>query len=77
MGGGMTKLHEAPWDGDTKGWQWEDGPIFLGPDARKYAVDYGKALLRQDDLKIIAKLQHEGHFARKRLAALEKIRNEK
>lgn len=38
----MSKLQEVPWEGDVKGWQWEGGPIFLGEDGRRWAIEYGK-----------------------------------
>jgi hypothetical protein len=68
----MSKLHETPLDKDTKGWQWEDGPIFLGDDARKWAIEYGKALLRLAALKKMSKMQHEQHWRLKQIEALKR-----
>lgn len=72
----MSKLQEVTGDGNVKGWQWEDGPIFLGEDGHRWAIEYGKALMRQGELKAFAKLLQEQYETGKRLEALEKKRNE-
>ena len=51
----MSRLQETMW-GDIPGWQWDSGPIFVGVDGRRLAVEYGKAVQRLEDLDGIANL---------------------
>lgn len=32
------------------GWQWDDGPVFVGEDSRKWAVMWGKSCMYQEEL---------------------------
>ncbi len=68
----MNKLHKAPFQGET-GWQWEDGPIFIGEDARKWAVDYGQTKRRLHELTELAKLTQGRIDCENRIEHLETI----
>ncbi len=54
----MSKLRETNWQG-IKGWQWDCGPIFVGDDGRQWALDYGQAVQRIEELTKLAKLHQE------------------
>jgi hypothetical protein len=36
----MGRLNET-----SKGWQWDDGPIFPGPEGRRRAIEYGQDVM--------------------------------
>lgn len=70
----MSKLKEVEFEG-TKGWQWEDGPIFVYCDnARKLAIDYGKTLMRLADFEELARNTQAQHRCRQQLEQLEALR---
>ncbi len=77
----MGKLRETMWGdkmgdmmgdmmGDIPGWQWEDGPIFIGVDGRRLAIEYGKAVQRLEDLDGLANLCQQQVM---KLARLKKL----
>ncbi len=39
------------------GWQWDAGPVFVGDDGRKWAVQYGRATRYLEELTQLAHLQ--------------------
>ena len=46
----MSRLHQATCDHGFPGWQWDDGPIFVGERGRKWAVMWGQATMYQEEL---------------------------
>jgi hypothetical protein len=69
----MSRLRETSFQ-DTPGWQWDDGPIFVGEESRKHAIDYGKAVQRLEEWEAFAKLRQEWAVAKQRLEALKVMR---
>jgi hypothetical protein len=66
----MSRLHEETYGG-AKGWQWDDGPVFLGHDGRRWAIEYGKAIRRMEELTSLAELHHKRILGEERLKTLE------
>ena len=56
----MSRLHPAV-DHGFPGWQWDDGPIFVGKNGRKWAVMWGQSCMYQEELKNLSTLavRHE------------------
>lgn len=71
-GNHMSRLKETDFQG-VPGWQWDDGPIFVGKDSRKYAVGYGRVVQYLEEWKGYARLSQERALAEKRLRELKKI----
>jgi len=69
----MSRLRETNWQG-IKGWQWDAGPIFVGEDGRKHAVNYGKAVQWVEEWEAYAKLCQERALIEKRMAELKKLK---
>jgi hypothetical protein len=51
----VSRLHQAS-DHGFPGWQWDDGPIFVGKDGRKWAVMWGKSCLDREELQNLSVL---------------------
>lgn len=70
----MSRLEKTNWQGH-EGWQWDDGPIFVGKNGRKHAVEYGKAIQWIDEWEKVAKLCQEQAQAELRLAQLKEMKS--
>lgn len=68
----MSRLKETNFQG-IPGWQWDDGPIFVGDLARQYAVGYGKAVQYVEEWEAYAKLCQKRAIEEARLKKLEEI----
>ncbi len=68
----MSKLKEVEWEG-VKGWQWEDGPIFIRDNARQSAIDYGRTLRHLADFEELARMEQKQHKCRKRIETLKEL----
>ncbi len=55
----MSKQLRSTLYGTTPGWQWNDGPVFVGTDGRRLAIKYGKTLKKLKYLKETAALDQE------------------
>jgi hypothetical protein len=66
----MSRLHEETYGG-AKGWQWDGSPVFLGHDGRRWAIEYGKAVQRMEELTALAKLHHKRILGEEWLKTLE------
>jgi hypothetical protein len=53
------RLHEAKDRKGHPGWQWDDGPIFVGENGRKWAIKCGEAVRYLTDLADLAELLHQ------------------
>ena len=71
----MSRLREVEYHG-VPGWQWDDGPIFVGKEPRKHAVGYGKAVQNLEDWVAYAELCQQQALAEQRLTQLKKIQQE-
>jgi len=69
----MSKLKEVEWEG-VKGWQWEDGPIFVQVDGRRLAIDYGRALQLIVDFEAIADAGQKRHRCQQHIKELEALK---
>ena len=58
------------------GWQWDEGPIFCGEEGRRYAVDYGQAIMFLKDLEDLAQLLKEQEECKRTIAKLKQIQAE-
>ena len=70
----MSRLKEVDFQPSIPGWQWDDGPIFVGKDARKHAVGYGKAVQNLEEWTSYAKLCQDHALTTQRLEALKAMR---
>jgi hypothetical protein len=70
----MSRLKETNFQG-IPGWQWDDGPIFVGEKARDHAVGYGKAVQNLEEWRAYAKLCQDQALSTKRLAELKAIQD--
>jgi len=52
----MSRLRERI-DRGYVGWQWDAGPVFVGEDGRKWAIQYGRATRYLEELAQLAELQ--------------------
>jgi hypothetical protein len=68
----MSRLKETNFQG-IPGWQWDDGPIFVGENARPHAVGYGKAVQYVEDWEAYAKLCQKQVVEEARLKKLREI----
>lgn len=73
----MSRLKQTKTTEEIPGWQWDDGPIFLGDDARFNAVNYGKTVQRLEDFVDLATLQHAHEHNLREIERLKKIKREK
>ena len=53
----MSRLHERI-DRGHVGWQWDAGPVFVGEDGRKWAIQYGRATRYLEELAQLAEMKH-------------------
>jgi hypothetical protein len=53
------RLHQQKDHRGHLGWQWDNGPIFVGNDGRKWAIKCGEAVQYLKDLTDLALLQHK------------------
>jgi len=70
----VSRLRETEWKG-IKGWQWDDGPIFVGEEGRQYAVECGKAIQVVEEWGKYAELCQEQAVAKARLRELKALQN--
>lgn len=70
----MSRLKETKFR-DIPGWQWDDGPIFVGEEGRKRAVGYGKAVQNLEEWKAYAKLCQDQALNVQRLEQLKAIQD--
>jgi hypothetical protein len=56
----MSELHKIKTPEGFEGWQWENGPVFVGDLARGYAIQWGAYK------EMIAELEYRGGEAMKR-----------
>lgn len=68
----MSRLRETNFQ-DIPGWQWDDGPIFVGKEGREHAVVYGKAVQYIEEWERYAKLLQEQAITNQRLSKLKAI----
>ncbi len=68
----MSRLRETNFQG-IPAWQWDDGPIFVGKEARTNAVGYGKAVMYLEEWGIYAKLAQDQELAKAQLKKLQEI----
>ena len=66
----MSRLQKTNWQGH-EGWQWDAGPIFVGEEARKNTVDYGKAIQYVEEWEAYAKLCQKQAETKARLETLK------
>lgn len=66
----MSRLRETNFQG-IPGWQWDEGPIFVGKGARTNAVGYGKAVMYLEEWRIRAKLSQGQELAKAQLKKLQ------
>ena len=72
----MSRLKETDFQ-DIPGWQWDDGPIFVGDKGREHAVKYGKAVQWVEEWVAYAKLCQEQVVTDQRLEHLKTLKLQK
>jgi len=70
----MSRLRERE-DRGHVGWQWDAGPVFVGEDGRKWAIQYGRATRYLEELAQLAKLHHEHETCKSNIHTLKAMQD--
>jgi len=68
----MSRLRERI-DRGHVGWQWDAGPVFVGENGRRCAVQYGRATRYLEELAQLAEMQHRSECVKASIKQLKKM----
>jgi len=70
----MSRLRERKYRSQV-GWQWDAGPVFVGEDGRKWAIQYGKAVRYLEELAQLAEMKYRNESVKATIEQLKEMRD--
>ncbi len=68
----MSRLRERI-DRGHAGWQWDAGPVFVGEDGRKWAIQFGRATRYLEELAQLAEMKHRNACCKATIEQLKEV----